>query len=1678
MTASPQPSRGSCAATRARHEAIFARFDEAWQKGPPPRLEDYLPADPGERVAVLAELVHIDLEFRLKAGVSVRVEDYWQRYPELARGREVALSLVAAEFDLRRRFAPDATVLDYQRRFPQFGDELGTLLENRLRTPEWRDGPSALLPGGASRPPGADGGTPVAVPGYEILGELGRGGMGVVYKARQTSLKRLVALKMVLAGGHAGPEELARFRSEAEAVARLQHPNVVQIYEVGEHDGRPYFSLEFMDGGSLAGQLAGRPQPPAEAAQLVETLARAMHHCHQAGIVHRDLKPANVLLRRKNQEPRTKNQEADADSLDLGSWFFEPKVSDFGLAKQLESDLGRTRTGAVLGTPAYMAPEQAAGKVREVGPAADVYALGAILYELLTGQPPFRGVGFVEILEQVRSREPAPPSRLRPGVPRDLETVCLKCLQKEPGRRYGSALALAQDLERFRLGEAILARPEGPVGKLWRKVRRNAVVSAAVLVVVLALAVAGAVFLLTGEAREEARVDRLVTEAYQKIQDGLGPAEWTAAHLAEMDGHVAELERLGAAGQAAEARKSVREHFARAVREQIGAPRLETEHRTRIERALALLARRDEAAARLLRQELANRLHGWGTVFELPRDRPDAVFDAAAGVVAEGPLFGRVPRPTAPGPQADAEAVVLSRHPSRQEARLEAVFDRTWEAAPAVGLLLGAARGHTHMIYCLEFSADGRLLVSASGADDRPGEVKVWDVARRWEVSGYSADKPGSLWAALAPDETRLAVGHGREARVVFLDPATGRVLGGFEADRTGVACLAYSPDGKLLATATGVPGKSGEVSLWDPATGKKQATLGGFKDVAARLTFSPDGRLLAAGSNDRTIKVWEVATRREKLSTVPLHLDFISCGKFSPDSRWFVAPAHTDERQRGKLVGAPLLWDTTTGRVGTFDAGAHAGGLSAFAFAPDGKTLAVASAWGRSVLLRAMPNGTLRRFLTTGPAPGGRIFTALVFAPDGKTLATAADDRSVRLWDVATANPRSAFEDRSYAFLLRAPAPAAGKPAAPLQVVRAAGGAFRLQILRNGVLLREQQAAAAQVPRGELRLTATREGGRLVLQVNDLPPLEFEDAQPLGRGGPGAFGLVWPAGVRLARLRAARRSLPPAASPLERGDEAYGLEQYPEALALYQEQARAPGAGPAGQEARVKAAYCLRALGREAEAADLFERVAAEEGDRWPVVAGAELLRTRVRQRRFADADAVFEVLLKRHGPEQIAGLVPRDVLDGIVAAYAADFSDLGLFLARPGPRGLHNLERARLIQDFFGVPPPSRVALEQAFLRAYHIAGRLDDAARVARDLLANREYWPGGLDDLQRAILVEHYCWVLRERGSPAEALAQLEAQVLEGSGVYRSGFFVPLLLERARDHVALGRWAEAEKDLDDYFARVPPGGGEYFHHAIGCLIRGFLRERRGDPAGARAAWRQGLYRDWWQAAARAHPAAPPPPLARASPAVLFHGLIVGSLAGELGESEAQEILTRLVAHAGGSAPAALFQKGVLKLPPAILRDLCGTAKGSDAARHMAFKDVAYAEYLRLPALMFAAEVMHQGALPGPLPAEQGAVLWEVADKLQAAHAADKLSTAQFFQLALAWKGTSNFLGWAGLAPGLAPSLRGPLAYVMGHRYVRLKRDPEASGLFRTARDDTPPGSVLHRLAQAELDRLKAK
>ncbi|MDR3638192.1 MAG: serine/threonine-protein kinase [Isosphaeraceae bacterium] len=483
------------------------RFESSWRSGVRPELEAFLDGAQGQaRQKLLRELLALDLEFRRGAGEHPDVADYITRFPDH--------TLVVESV-----FAPPAS--GFKTRMATRGGtgRSGIAVLDPVTEPD-EALPRAEL--------GPDARAALRDAGYEILGEVGRGGMGVVYLANKVALNRRCALKMILAGAHAGAAVSARFRAEAETIAHLQHPDIVQIYHVGEAAGLPYFELEYLPGGSLDKLLDGAPWPAPIAAELVEVLARAIAEAHRRGVIHRDLKPANILL--------------DAES--------RPKVADFGLAKVLDTDDGMTKTQMVIGSPCYMAPEQAEGNSKLVGPTTDVYALGAIFYELLTGHPPFRAPTSLETLNLVRTADPVPPSRLQPGLPKAAETICLKCLEKPPARRYATADDLAEDLRRYTAGESILAHPAPQWEQAWRWTRRRPTVMASAAVALLALAV-----LLGGGLYYNARLRIAVQKAQTAERSAVAQRNLA---LKAFDQLVYDVrERLGTSAATRHARRSI-----------------------------------------------------------------------------------------------------------------------------------------------------------------------------------------------------------------------------------------------------------------------------------------------------------------------------------------------------------------------------------------------------------------------------------------------------------------------------------------------------------------------------------------------------------------------------------------------------------------------------------------------------------------------------------------------------------------------------------------------------------------------------------------------------------------------------------------------------------------------------------------------------------------------------------------------------------------------------------------------------------------------------------------------------------------------------------------------------------------------------------------------------------------
>jgi WD40 repeat protein/tetratricopeptide (TPR) repeat protein len=757
------------------------RFEAAWRNGDRPRLDTFLAGADGDLAPILlGELVHLDVYYRRRHGEQPRAADYRDQFPALAPDR-----LAEALTD------PDAG-----------------------RSAERRGSSDTVAPQGHPTEPAAPVLPPGTFGGYEFLGEIARGGMGVVYRARQSRPARLVALKLILAGAHADADRRARFLAEADAIARLQHPHIVQVYEVGESDGLPFLALEYVEGGSLSQRLGGAPLAPRSAAALLLPLARAVHFAHQHGIVHRDLKPANVLL------------AADGT----------PKITDFGLAKQ--EGAGLTATGAVLGTPGYMAPEQAAGKGKEVGPPADVWALGAILYECLTGRPPFVAATALDTLAQVLADDPVPPRRLIPAVPRDLETVCLKCLHKDPRQRYASAEDVADDLGRWLGGESVRARPVGLSGRAWRWCRRRPAVAG-----LSALVAALLVLLLAGLLATLGWLRFRVRESEEALQ-------WLA-HRDE-----ARAVRLsGRPGQRLAALAAIRKAAALAVPPGHSRDELRTE-------ALACLCLPDLEELRTWEgsPEGTSYVAIDDTLTTYARARPSG--EVSVRRIADDAEIGHFKTDLQP---------LLRLSPGGRFI----LVDATW---PPRGLMELWLRTDSEVKCVLtepsgayNFSPDGRLL-----AYRRPdGNLVLYDLQARAEVERWRLPGPLHSSPAFAPGSGRIAVCTSVDGRpVVEVRQVHGGAVLASLPNPSPWAAIVWHPDGRRLAVGC----EDLRIHFWDSSTGKELGAWEGHQDGGVRpLAFDQCGNRLVSTDWSNLLRVWDTSSG-EQLFSAPLGYRTSTC--------------------------------------------------------------------------------------------------------------------------------------------------------------------------------------------------------------------------------------------------------------------------------------------------------------------------------------------------------------------------------------------------------------------------------------------------------------------------------------------------------------------------------------------------------------------------------------------------------------------------------------------------------------------------------------------------------------------------------------------------------------------------------------------------------------------------------
>lgn len=832
---------------------------------------------------------------------------------------------------------------------------------------------------------------------YELLEELGHGGMGVVYKARQISLNRLLALKLIQGGEFASPEFIQRFRLEAETAARLQHPNIIAIHEVGEHEGQPYFAMDYVDGTTLEERVRKGPMPPKAAADLTRPLAQAIHYAHQQGVLHRDLKPSNVLI-----DP-----------------FGQPRITDFGLAKVLTADSDLTLTGQPLGSPGYMAPEQAAGRTGAVGPPSDVYALGALLYHLLTGRAPFQAETLTEVLRQVREAGVVSPRLLNPSVPRDLETICLKCLEKEPAQRYETAEALAEELGRFGEGKPIRARPVGRPEKLWRWCRRQPALAslAGTLALVLILGYGGITWQWrqAETARQEAEVGRQRTERLLYV------ADMKSAFDALADGRLRE------------ARHYLTNYWPRSEQPTSANPAgWEWRYlwqRCRGDEFKSLGTRRSGAGSVAFSADGRWLASGWEdgglkiwdlmslTQYHelfLGEEIPSLAFSPDGRQLAVGAndrlllLDARTWRTNdmlvvTNGVRVDS--VQFSRDGTRLYAANSSGLG-IWQVAEDLQLIepLGREEKISPGQHHCSVSADGRWAAIVTRSQ-HPSitrlilrDLQTSEERCLWESSTLTVTttslSPDGRWLLVAPRSSPLLLYDLRALRERFDATVEPRVL-----EAKDFHALAFSPDSSLVAAGDW----RGRIELWDTSDWRKVTTLEGHERWMTDLAFSPRTNevLLASANQDGTVRLWRPTKPREDPGLIPWPLEGLP-EHAGPNME---AAVYLDPSERTysvwKVVDGELAPPRPLPYAATSIRTANAGGDGALlAFSVSDRTVTV---WD--------PVAGIERWRTQVPA----LVDTLHFSDDNRWLfgSVWAEDRGIWVWEVESGKEIAYSQER-----------------------------------------------------------------------------------------------------------------------------------------------------------------------------------------------------------------------------------------------------------------------------------------------------------------------------------------------------------------------------------------------------------------------------------------------------------------------------------------------------------------------------------------------------------------------------------------------------------------------------------------------------------------------------------------
>ncbi|MEZ6090021.1 MAG: serine/threonine-protein kinase [Pirellulaceae bacterium] len=1619
-------------------EAIIDEFEDAWESGTHPQVSDYASRVDFE---TLIELIHVDLERRIRADVPGGVEVYFEQFPDVASSKH-AVELIVEEYRLQSKKKDSVSVAAFVERFPAHRDELSSrLTESELSvddTPQYLDTATFLMPSeqtGGSNDPDDNGENLPQIPGYETQCLIASGGMGSVFKARDTELNRDVAIKLPRDTVFVDSEGRNRFLREARAAAGLRHPNICPIYQIGEVDGKPFIVLGYVAGCTLK-EFARKEMNPRDAAGIVATLARAVQYAHQHHVLHRDIKPANVLI--------------DEDS-------GQPILTDFGLAKQL-NDLrsDATQTGQIMGTPAYMAPEQAAGTPSAIGPAADVYALGAVLFELLIGQPPLTG-SVASILTKLQQDSVSSPRKHLPGLHRDLETICLKALAHLPDDRYESATALAEDLERFGRGESILAKPDGLPRKIRRIVRKHRATSLLLLLLIGGSIVATGIFLRTSRltARTTALRSRIISQTL--ALDSAKPQD-VPEIIRQLD---FDLQRLGQLAQTeADGRsREVNAALSRLISNEARSATLADSDVPQLQKLIQLLQLRGEAAsADRLDQQLENVIRGWVEIFNGDNEtdlnvQRDLVSTSGQGIAAPDDQ-------TASNPimlNAD-ESLVLLPPVAPANVRFDITFAAGWNSSQPPGIAIGVVDGHRTQPKCMTFSPDGQRLASCDSVStpriwnletrqleqvipvglkahllefstdgkrllisgESPGYV-LWDIAQQKSIDSGERHAPASF----SPDHTRFAFDTSdRLVTVKSMDD--GATLSQFQY--TG-----HAPVAELIFSATNtlfVLDWNGRISEWDLKTATELRML--FEGDGTEPTFwrdsvrqgseyFPQQQLLAAAWDDGTVRVWWSDVSKPPL--VLKHRVAVRDFDIDADGRRLLTTANNS---------VVYVWDIETGKQ-VHQMALDNLGADRLEVLPSGTQFVASSSTG--VSLWSTDGTRLRRYfqhLTGNPFFACHFPTSRVIAGGNKGLlhVTHMDGKGAEVMGACDYELRinaTGATDMFEASLLRAETTV---HSALVQLSSEHPLSLRLQRLDGHV-----QA--------------------WIGDVDDKPLLRFQEVFSAESDASRRFAIFQPPGTGVESISALERRPSKVPDVWQFANKYYAQGKYDIALDQLTAARNSFGTSVADsvherklwQEATYKSAVCLLNLQREAEAVRLFKELSAEPGEPWPAFAVTRLLALAMQA---DDVDQANEHLdrLQKDGWDfrQLVAAVPESVRDELAAAAHRHFETAANWFSFD-PQRVTQLQRRMQIDTLTDGRPSDLTIL--FLLRALRIESRDEEALSLCQQYSRNP-------DRLSDSDLIEDLAWILRENDDPSSAVELLN-RMADLHPSRKLGFS----MELARAEIAGGNPKAALKRCDEVLAEMQRQSDSLTPEQVAQLqlIRGFLLSDLERLDEASDAWRAGFKNLFDTPTGQ-------PDLTNASRWTLF--LLLGSLSEKLTAEDLEPRVGPMLSQfTAGTSISSLVQTALagdafLNRAKLLSNSLFGTKtpvaessrsrrfaeqmiaawqtqRGHELARQIAYLQLRFPDLIRDPALLMASEIAGRMARPEGLSTEEQELLWKLAHDFYDELLVRKSETLRSAMpaLGLAWQTTPASAETALRQLESLPDIQFPLAYFMGLR-----------------------------------------